>query len=317
MPNPHKPDMNEPGEALPMPPRARANAPFRGKGLEGHYAIINKWLEIVTQIPEVKAVWLVGSLTYNTATPCSDIDLFMAVDDEAYDRLWGSLQAKIKMLEGFAPYHPMGNAGFVRVLSETGIVIELGVHKVSELNDLSFYFSWEFLLCRLPQEPQFTAFSHENPQDGWPCRHELSPQIVAKFSQEAMFELAYIAAPFYNHEYESAVTCIDKARLLFLRVLYRHLGLKYAKKYKHLSTVLPVDYLAHYRMSFVQGTGKPEFGPLAEAAIRTFTLMGQYLQEMSERAGGGVDEIWFNRILTLNKTRLQVFMDNTIPVSEP
>lgn len=287
---------------------AREDAPYEGVGLENHHKIIDEWLSEAVKIPEIKLIWLEGSLVYNTATPGSDIDLQIAIEDDAYDRLWGNLQGKLRVLEGFGEYYPMGDGKFVRIMSKYGIIIELNAHRVSELAGLKFYISWKFLHCTLPEGPPEFGQRSTDLAFCYPPNRPLSPEVVKKLTLEAMFEQAYITSPFYHNEYESIIVCLDKARNLLLRILYRRAGIRFAKRYKHLYSVLPEDHLADFRQSFVEvSEGDQDKANLAAACMRTITQIGKHLQALGEEAGGGFDKKWYNRLLAINEERFKEF----------
>ena len=52
------------------------------------WAILDRWLPTLQQLPAVDAIWLEGSLASGRGNPGSDIDLRVALADDAYDELW-------------------------------------------------------------------------------------------------------------------------------------------------------------------------------------------------------------------------------------
>lgn len=278
------------------------------EGVEIHHQILEDWLKKVVEIPEIKLIWLEGSLAYNTATPGSDIDLHMAIEDSGFDKIWGTMQGKLKVLEGFGEFYPMADGQFVRIMTKHGVIVELNIHRVSGLSGLKFHLKWQFLHCALPEGPPEFGLAEPDLNLSYPPNRPLSPEIVKKLTLEAMFEQAYIAAPFYHNERESIIVCLDKARNLLLRILYRRAGIRFAKRYKHLTSVLPSEHLADYRQSFVEASGtERDKAALAETCMRVITLIGKHLEALSEKAGGGFDKRWYNRLLAINEKRFQNF----------
>jgi hypothetical protein len=91
----------------------------------------------LAQLPAVEVIWLEGSLVDDRANPWSDVDLRMALADDAYAQLWETDRAPL--LEALGEYLLLWNKGFVRAVTAEGIVVELAALKVSELGSQELY----------------------------------------------------------------------------------------------------------------------------------------------------------------------------------
>src|SRR5262245_17213126 len=93
--------------------------------------VIGRWLEGLQQIPEVMLVWLEGSLVdERRANPGADIDVRLAISDEAYEQLWQA--DKQQILAGLGPILRLIDADWIRALTVEGIVVEIAVYRASE-----------------------------------------------------------------------------------------------------------------------------------------------------------------------------------------
>ena len=151
------------------------------------WGLLNRWVDCLAQIPTVEVIWLEGSLARNEGTtPSSDIDLRVAISDDAHKQLWET--NRTPLLEGLGEYLPLLplDFGLVRVLTKAGVVVELLAYKTSELDGLEAY-EWKFLLCRLSTgEPRFKKFPERSPAEMWPDMQELSVDSVRQLANNHM-----------------------------------------------------------------------------------------------------------------------------------
>jgi hypothetical protein len=255
--------------------------------------ILGRWLERLRQIPEVLVVWLEGSLVDERRTnPGADIDVRLALSDEAYDRLWQA--DKQQILAGLGPILRLIDANWIRALTRDGIVVEIAVYRTSELDNLQLP-EWEILLNRLPAgQPSFQRLPPLSPAETWPEQQPLTAEVVWRSTEVALVVMANSPGPFYNGEWHSAKFTLDDGRTELIKLLYRRVGIYYAKRYKHLSKVLPADYLADLEDTY-QAPGLAPLAPqsLAEASLRLFAVTGKHLQALSDQAGGGFEPDWY------------------------
>jgi hypothetical protein len=65
-------------------------------GILPQQRLLVRWVDSLTRLPDVEVIWLEGSLVDGRAHRWSDIDLRVAVADEAYDRLWEAVRANTR-----------------------------------------------------------------------------------------------------------------------------------------------------------------------------------------------------------------------------
>ncbi|MDQ5852695.1 MAG: hypothetical protein M3380_11625, partial [Chloroflexota bacterium] len=176
-----------------------------------------------------------------------------AIADEAYEQLWE--KDRTPLLEGLGDYLLLVNT-FVRALTAEGIIVELWSYKTSELASLELY-EWEFLLCRLPEgEPAFKKLPERSVAETWPDTRPLAVDEVRNLTNMFLLVLAHAPASLYNGELQSARFVLDDTRTELIKIMYRRLGVVYAKRYKHFSEVLPPDWIADLDRTYMRnGTG--------------------------------------------------------------
>lgn len=91
--------------------------------------------------------------------------------------------------------------------------------------------------------------------------------------------------------------------------MFQRIGLAFAKRYKHLSEVLPSEFLQDLDYTYLaHSDGAITLATLAEETLRTFEMQGKYLQALNEQAGGGFEPTWYWRLLAQVRERLQLFL---------
>ena len=270
--------------------------------------LLGRWLEHLQQIPEVMVVWLEGSLVdERRANPGADIDVRLALSDEAYARLWQA--DKQQILAGLGPILRLIDADWMRALTVEGIVVEIAVYRASELDNLQLS-EWEILFNRLPAgKVLFRQRPPMSPAETWPEQQPLTTEVVWRKTEVALVVMANSPGPFYNGEWHSAKFALDDGRSELIKLMYRRVGIYYAKRYKHLSEVLPPDYLADLEYTY-QETGQAPLAPrsLAAATLRLFAMTGKHLQALSDQAGGGFAPEWYWRLHSQTEERLRPWL---------
>lgn len=266
--------------------------------------IIDRWVASLAQISGVDVVWLEGSLVGSRdAVPGADIDVRIGLADEAYDRLW--LQDKSQLLAGLGNILRLIDAGWIRAITEEGVIVELAVRRSSELNGLELH-EWELLLNRLPAgEPRFIKLPPMTPAESWPEEENCTPEFVRQQMAFVMTLLANAPAPFYNGELQSARFTADDFRITLIKLMYRYSGVWFAKRYKHFSEVLSTECLEDLKSTYLR-TGVDPLDPqaLAEATLQIYLVIGKYLERLAERYGGGFEPTWYSLVYDRTKEKM-------------
>jgi hypothetical protein len=71
-------------------------------GAEAQQRLAERWVTSLAQLPAVEVIWLEGSLVDDRANPWSDIDLRIAIADDAYELLWQDNRAAV--MEGLGEH---------------------------------------------------------------------------------------------------------------------------------------------------------------------------------------------------------------------
>src|SRR5260370_28154074 len=136
-------------------------------GAHEQHRLVERWVASLAKLPVVEVIWLEGSLVDDRANPWSDVDLRIALADEAYAQLWET--DRTPLLEALGDYLLLWNKGFVRAVTAEGIVVELAARKVSELSSQELY-EWKFLFSRLPAgPPRFEKLPGRTGAETWPA----------------------------------------------------------------------------------------------------------------------------------------------------
>jgi hypothetical protein len=268
-------------------------------------------LAALAQLPEVDAVWLEGSLAAGRATPASDIDLRIALTDTAYIRLWEA--ERHRLLAGLGEYLLLEHT-FARALTSEGVVVELWAYRSSELSTLTPHV-WESLLCRLPGGTlPFRPVPHRSAAETWPDRRTLTVEEVRQLTNVFLMTLAECPAPLYSSQLHSAHFQLDDLRTELVKLMYRRLGIAYAKRFKHFSEVLPQAFLADLERTYMPGGAAPlDAGAMATAYVALFEVLGRHLQALADQAGGGFEPTWYWRLHHQISAKLSAFGRKSSP----
>jgi hypothetical protein len=273
--------------------------------------LLSTWLDSLRQIPEVEVVWLEGSLVDRTrANPGSGIDIRLAITDDAYERLWST--DKTAILAGLGPILRLIDAGWIRALTLDGLIVELAVYKTSQLAGLQLS-EWEFLLNRLPPgQPAFQKLPSLPPAQVWPEKEPLTREWVWQRTEIALVVMANAPGAFYNGEWQSVKFTLDDQRTELLKLMYRRIGIYFAKRYKHLSEVRPPEFQQDLASTY-QPAGPPlDPAALAVATVRLCAVYGKHLQALSHAAGGGFEPAWYWRLYAQTIDKLRPWLDSEL-----
>lgn len=269
-------------------------------------SIVSEWTASLDAWPEIKLVWIEGSLARGMAVPGSDLDLRIAIDDSALERIWtGEREA---LLQAFGERFTVIDTEWTRFITTGGVVVEMAARPVSCLVDLHLN-DWRFVHSKLAKEPSVTDIGRAAPLT-WPCPVPVTPALVRELQGHHLYRSALIPAVFHNGENCSASMLIGQARFDLLRVMYHRIGLKFAKRYRHLSVVLPASFLEDLESTSTwPGEYHLGLGPLSRARVRLSLLQMKHLRLLGEQAGGGFDEAWGDRIHTSMVAMLSPFLE--------
>lgn len=271
-------------------------------------AILDRWLVALAAIPEVEIVWLEGSLVEKTkANVGSDIDARLGIADGAFSRLWEG--DKQFVLAGLGEMLRLIDRDWIRGLTQEGVIVEISARPTSQLDGLVLT-EWEILLNRLPVgQPHFVQAPKKSASETWPTHQAVDRAYVWRQTEIAMVMLANSPGPFYNRELHSIRFTLGDLRTELVKLMFQRIGLAFAKRYKHLSEVLPDEFRRDLDYTYLaQSKGSDDLATLAEETLRAFEMQGKRLQALSEQAGGGFEPIWYWRLLAQVRERLQPFL---------
>lgn len=268
-------------------------------------AVLDRWLPTLQAIPAIDIIWLEGSLAADHANPGSDIDIRFGIADAAYQQLWET--DRTPLLIGLGEHLLLQNT-FVRALTADGLLVEAWAHKTSELKTLELY-EWKILFNRLPAgEPTFHKLPDLSPAETWADDEPLTPEFVQRKTYFLLQLMATTAAPFYSGELHSARFQLDDMRTELIKLMYRRIGIYFAKRYKHFSEILPVAWLNDVARTHTRAGADPfDIRAMAAASIEMFAVFGQHLQALSEQAGGGFESTWYWRLYEQTTKELKQF----------
>lgn len=267
--------------------------------------LLEKWLKSLASIPEIDLVWLEGSISENRANPASDLDIKLSIADDAFDRVW--VRQRDRILAGLGEYFPLLEKDWMRVLTAEGLVVELEAYPTGNLHQISVW-GIIVLLSRLEGEPPLRKNHDRDSAHAWPDPTRLDAAMVGEITKTTLLALAHVPGPFFNQELCSAKFVLERARIGLLAIMYRRLGVRFPKRYKHFSMVLPRDFLRDYEATHLdEKTFSLDATVLARETLLVFNTIGKHLQELAEQAGGGFESIWYHRLLNQIREQMSPF----------
>lgn len=271
-----------------------------------HGELIDRWLEKLEKTEGVDLVWLEGSLVNNPQpNPAADIDIRFGIADEHYDRLWKT--GPPPLLNGLGDYLPL--QGYWRLFSKSGIIVEIMAHKWTDLENLEPH-DWEILYARSSETtPAFIQSEHRPPAETWPHPEKLDRAKVEELTKLFLHYGATAAAPLHANEVQSARFSLDFMRRELMNLLFRRVGVWFYKRYKHLSEILPEEFLSDLDRTYeVTAASEKDPGGIAAQTLTTLEIAGQHLQAMGEQVGGGFEPEWYQLMLSKTREQFQPFM---------
>lgn len=269
-------------------------------------ALIERWLQSLSQIPAVDLIWLEGSLAANRATAASDIDIRFSIADDHYAQLWQT--DRTPLLEGLGSYLLLENT-FVRALTSEGIIVEATAYRTSQVQGLEL-FEWKILLNRLPSgETPFVQSPPRSLGETWPWAEPLTPEWVRQRTNFALLIMAESPACFYSNESHSIMFTVNLTRDDLIKLMYRRIGVFYCKRAKHFSEIFPAEWLDELEQTYLLPTATSlDVGAMAQAIITIMQLQGNHLQALSDQAQGGFESTWYWRLHKQMSEKLNSFL---------
>lgn len=270
------------------------------------WTILKRWLPTLEQIPAVDVIWLEGSLSSGRGNAGSDIDLRLALADNAYAQLWETDRAPL--LAGLGE-HVVVETRFVRAITAEAITVELAASKTSEVAGRELY-EWEILFSRLPDgQPHFVQLPAHLEGKAWAAWDELTEEMVQGYFNIYMTTMAQVPAIFHSGEWHSAIWQLDRMRNELIKLMYRRLDLGYSTRYKHFSDFMPPTWSDQFLETYISGEPADlQPAALARGYIRLLELWSEHLAALGERAGGGFDYAWFERVRRQVTAELESFI---------
>ncbi|MEZ4711852.1 MAG: hypothetical protein R3A44_32000 [Caldilineaceae bacterium] len=271
--------------------------------------VLDRWLPSLERLAEIEVVWLEGSLvTPERVNPGSDIDIRLGIVDEAYEALW--VDDRTRVLAGLGETLHLFGTDWERLLTaKEGMIVEIAARPTSQLDGLGLY-EWKFLLNRLPEgRPTFQKLPALPPAETWPEREELTTAKIWQWTEINMTTMANCPAPFYNGEFQSAKFALDEMRSGLIRLMYRRIGLSFAKRFKHFSEILPPAFQSDLAYTYLAAGADPlDPATLAAATLRTFEMYGKHLQALSDAHNGPFKADWYWRLFAQTQEKLAPFL---------
>lgn len=269
------------------------------------WAILERWLPTLRQLPAIDLIWLEGSLASGRGNAGSDIDLRLAIADQAFAQLWET--DRTPLLAGLGE-HIVVETRYIRAITAEAVTVEVGAMKSSQVHGQELY-EWETLFSRLPTgEPAFIKLPTRTTAEVWPAWEALTPEVVQKMTNLYLTTMVQVPAIFHSGEWHSAIFQLDRMRLELIQMMYRRLNIGYSSRYKHFSEFMPPAWKGQFLETYVQGDPTAlEPAALARGYIRVLELWGEHLPVLGEQAGGGFQPEWFARIQAQVIAQLRAF----------
>ncbi len=275
-------------------------------GARAQHRFVERWVASLTQLPGVETIWLEGSLVDDRANPWSDVDLRVALADDAYEQLWMKDQASL--LQGVGEYLLLVEGGFVRALTAGGFVIELLALKSSEIGSLELY-EWKLLFdCRPGGPPAFRKLPARSTAETWPGP-PVSVDDIHSRTKFALYMMAMVSSDLYRGEACAAAWTLELLRDQLRQVMYQRLGIRFSKRAKEVSQIFPPEFIADLRTTYTEAGPSPlDLAASATALIRTFAVLGKHLLALSDQAGGGFEPEWYGYMFEKLKLDLREYV---------
>lgn len=273
---------------------------------EQHRDLLGHWLKSLANVSGVDLVWLEGSLVDNPKpNPAADIDIRFGIADGLFDRLWTEVPEEL--LSGLGDYLPLN--GNWRLLTATGIVVEIMAFRLSDLDGKEVN-EWEILYSREPERaPSFRKMPARHPCETWPHPEKLDREKVEELTKMFLHYGATAPAPLHSGEMQAARFSLELIRAELMKLLFRRAGVWFFKRYKHLSEVLPAEFLADLDGTYYQSGSSPlDPRTVAMETIKTLEKVGKHLRAMSDQVGGGFEPEWYEMMLSSVREQLHPFV---------
>lgn len=259
------------------------------------WAVIDALVGQLQQHPAVELIWLEGSLALGKGNPCSDVDLWVAVRGEHFQYTF-SKDLFPKVLEGFLITHGQERySKFIRAISPEGVVVEMETIAITSLKtppEAETLYDKKFTQG-LVGNLEIRTSGRKPPAEAYPDPVPLTADWVRRQFRGHIENLAELPALFHDDEWESVLFFLDLACVELAKLYYKGHGVRYAKRYKHLSEVWNEVERKVFGFSHVRET---RHGDVLECLLTVYRAIGDQLKRLSDKAGGGFDAEWWERI---------------------
>ena len=247
--------------------------------------ILSEWVKNLSQIDNVVIVWIEGSIAQERGHPASDIDMRIAVREYPDPDYYRILLAPVGNYELSVIDHSgsIGEKIFVRVLTHSGIVIDLDIFMADILGQLSLP-PHKILFSRV-NHFQFDSLPIKFPNQIWPAK-SISPDTVHKMMVDLLVVMTSVPSMFYWGQSDSAIFQLDLVRIEIIKLLYALHGISHFNRYKHMSELFSEHHLNKLRLTYPTALNGHS---VARSFIYCYKVIGEYLELLSNQIGGGFD----------------------------
>lgn len=241
--------------------------------------ILNVLMGELNEDDRVVAMWVEGSLATGHENPASDIDLRIVVT-EAFNYL--ELIRSIGEFYVFArdTSRSIGEREFIRVITQHGVVIDLDIYFVQDLDSIVVP---QFKILLDKTGIQLKSMGVMTPPELWPAQHPDYNQLTI----DLCVVMASIPTMFYGNNPESAMFQIDLMRVELVKLIYLIHGVKYANRYKHMRELFSSEWLKKLSLTYTS----PQPHSIARCFVYTYRLIGECL-DLASRGNFKADLYW-------------------------
>ena len=137
------------------------------------------------------------------------------------------------------------------------------------------------------------------PAEAWPTTKTITPDTIRQQTTDFAVVMAAIPSSFYSSEIHSTRFQLELYRIDLVKLMYDVVGIDYARRYKHFTELFSGKQLDDLASTYSGG--------VAGDMITLWYLVGKYLQNLSDKIGGGFDADWYWNIYAVVKSQLLEF----------
>lgn len=255
------------------------------------WQIVNTWLEYLRLVPAVEIVWLKGSMAAGTEIASSDIDIHIVLNGNLNLSLNGGLFNGLPQYEFSTPSEEW--FGFHRLITHSGYVIDCNIYPMEKLRwETANHF--KVLFSRDGRGMPTLVLPYDNPP-----APPLTPAELSQLTIDLAVVMASAPTPILNGDITSALIYLDLYRIELLKLMYRRLGIEYAKGYKHLEKILLEEWQSDLQSTYPV-LGEDNSTEIKEVTQSLFDIIGEHLAEACDEADCKFNgELWFGTMETM------------------